>query len=82
MTCTTCAQQFLLKSLMKIDDKPHCPFCLSEILIEERKSEVTFDETVEMIELNVEKAKWLRLSRKQYSTKKVFLITMILLTLK
>ncbi len=70
MTCTTCAQQFLLKSLMKIDDKPHCPFCLSEILIEERKSEVTFDETVEMIELNVEKAKWLRLSRKQYSTKK------------
>jgi superfamily II DNA or RNA helicase len=70
MTCTTCAQQFLLKSLLKIDDKPHCPFCLSEILIEERKSDVTFDETVEMIELNTEKAKWLRLSRKQYSTKK------------
>lgn len=70
MTCTTCAQQFLLKSLLKIDDKPHCPFCLSEILVEERKSEVTFDETVEMIELNAEKAKWLRLSRKQYSTKK------------
>jgi superfamily II DNA or RNA helicase len=70
MTCTTCAQQFLLKSLLKIDDKPHCPFCLSEILVEERKSDVTFDETVEMIELNAEKAKWLRLSRKQYSTKK------------
>lgn len=70
MTCTTCAQQFLYKSLMKIDDKPHCPFCLSEIVIEERESSVTFDETVEMIELNAEKAKWLRLSRKQYSPKK------------
>lgn len=70
MTCTTCAQQFLLKSLLKIDDKSHCPFCLSEILIEERKSDVTFDETIEMIELNAEKAKWLRLSRKQYSAKK------------
>lgn len=70
MTCTTCAQQFLFKSLMKINDKPHCPFCLSEIVIEERESDVTFDETVEMIELNAEKAKWLRLSRKQYSIKK------------
>ena len=70
MTCPTCAQQFLLKSLLKKNDKPHCPFCLSEIEIEERKSEVTFDETVEMIELNAEKAKIVRLSKQQYKHSK------------
>lgn len=69
ITCTTCGQQFLLKSLLKIDDKPHCPFCLQELKVKEKDESVTFDKTVEMIELNAEKAKIARLSRKKYSTK-------------
>ena len=69
ITCTTCGQQFLLKSLLKIDDKPHCPFCMQEIMTKEKEESVTFDKTVEMIELNAEKAKIARLSRKKYSTK-------------
>lgn len=67
--CTTCGQQFLLKSLLKIDNKPHCPFCLQEIEMKEKDSAVTFDKAVEMIELNAEKAKLLRLSKKNFSTK-------------
>lgn len=69
MTCPTCGQQFLLKSLLKIDDKPHCPFCLSAIIKEEKGDNVTFDKTVEMVELNAEKARLLRLSRKKFSKK-------------
>ncbi|KAF1303717.1 hypothetical protein BAU16_03785 [Enterococcus sp. JM9B] len=69
ITCTTCGQQFLLKSLLKIDDKPHCPFCLQEIEMKEKESSVTFDKAVEMIELNAEKAKFLRLSKKKFSAK-------------
>ena len=69
MTCPTCGQQFLLKSLLKIDNKPHCPFCRAEIKTKEKESEVTFDETVEMVELNVEKARMTRLSRKKFSTR-------------
>lgn len=69
-TCTTCGQRFLLKSLLKIDDLSHCPFCHSLIEFEERESSVTFDETVEMVELQLEEAKAIRLSRKKYSSKK------------
>ncbi|MDT2675083.1 DEAD/DEAH box helicase [Enterococcus dongliensis] len=69
MICPTCGQQFLLKSLLKIGDKPHCPFCLQEIEMKEKESSVTFDETVEMIELDAEKAKIARLSKKKFSTK-------------
>ncbi len=69
MICTTCGQQFLLKSLLKINDKPHCPFCLQEIEMKEKETSVTFDETVEMVELNAEKAKIARFSRKKFSTK-------------
>lgn len=69
VTCPTCGQQFLLKSMVKIDDKPYCPFCNSLIPVKEKEETVTFDKTVEMIELNAEKAKIARLSRKKYSTK-------------
>lgn len=69
ITCMTCGQQFLVKSLLKIDDKPHCPFCLQEIKTKEKDESFTFDKTVEMIELNAEKAKLARLLRKKYSTK-------------
>lgn len=69
MLCSTCGQQFLLKSLLKIDNEPHCPFCLQEIEMKEKESSVTFDETVEMVELNAEQAKVARLSRKKFSTK-------------
>lgn len=65
MTCTTCGQQFLLKSMLKIDERPHCPFCMSEIKIEERKDSVTFDEMVEMVELTQETTKFTRLSNKK-----------------
>ena len=70
MLCGTCGQQFLLKSLLKIDDKPHCPFCLQVIETEERESAVTFDEAVEMVELNAEAAKIARLAKKKFSTKR------------
>lgn len=69
MTCPTCGQQFLLKSLLKIGNIPYCPFCRAEIKTKEKESEVTFDETVEMVELNVEKARMTRLSRKKFSTR-------------
>lgn len=67
VTCPTCGQQFLLKSLLKIDDKPHCPFCMSEIQKQEKESSVTFDETVKMVELTTERARIARLSRKKFS---------------
>lgn len=69
MTCSTCGQQFLLKSLLKIENKPHCPFCLQEIVSEEKENSVTFDEAVQMVELNAENAKLARLSRKKFSKK-------------
>lgn len=67
-TCATCGQQFLVKSILYIDDKPHCPFCKSKIVVEEKK-EVTFDAEVELVELNAEKARIERLSRRSYSKK-------------
>lgn len=67
MTCSNCGQQFLLKSLLKIENKPHCPFCLQEIVSEEKENSVTFDEAVQMVELNAENAKLARLSRKKFS---------------
>lgn len=70
MLCGTCGQQFLLKSLLKIDDKPHCPFCLQEIEVREKENTVTFDETIEMVELNAEQVKMARLAKKKFSPKK------------
>lgn len=69
MTCSICGQQFLLKSLLNINDKPHCPFCLEEIETKDKESAITFDKTVEMVELNVEQAKMARLAKKKFSTK-------------
>lgn len=69
VTCPTCGQQFLLKSMLKIDDKPYCPFCNSLIPVKEKESNVTFDRAVEMIELTAERAKLNRLARKNFSDK-------------
>ncbi|MGX2944192.1 DEAD/DEAH box helicase [Enterococcus alishanensis] len=69
MTCHTCGQQFLLKSLLKIEDKPHCPFCLAEI-DQKENSNVTFDKTVELVELKVEKMQNFRLARKKITKEK------------
>ncbi|MGS2796983.1 DEAD/DEAH box helicase, partial [Enterococcus faecium] len=43
MTCSNCGQQILLKSLLKIENKPHCPFSLQEIVIKEKEISFTFD---------------------------------------
>lgn len=65
-TCSSCGQQFLVKSILYIEDKPHCPFCRCKLEFGEKK-EVTFDKNVELVELNAEKSRINRLARRSYS---------------